>query len=414
MQKLVQESPVCIQLDNGLRVVAFHVPEAPAAAVCVHYGVGFRSEPRSGFAHLFEHAMFQSGGRHFDAVYSVGGTANGSTLPDYTEYSQAVPTDAVRTVLELEASRMARLDLDQAQLRNQIAVVREEIRTNVTTRPYGGFPWTVLPCHLYTSWYNGHNGYGDLADIIDTTVEECQAFHAAYYSPGNAVVTVCGGIDPQRAVTAAAQAFDSIPARPVTALELDADTCAGRVSGVHADAVAPRPAFALGWPMPDPSTSPVMYRAMVVLAFYLGGPGLPLRRALDDCGADVSCSAGFFGPWRARHPDTMVVTVTHPASRRGDDLAAVVDKHLRPDLTAFRPEDVAAATARCATDALRPLTDIQSLASALGVSELLWSDPAGVFTLPGRIEATTCDEVAAAGLYLSEAPSALVTTGANR
>ena len=122
----------------------------------MQYDVGMRSEPqgRTGFAHLFEHLMFQGSaslpkGQHFTLVQGSGGTLNGSTHVDYTNYYEILPSNAAELAMFLEADRMRSVALTQENLENQVAVVQNEIRVNVLNRPYGGFPWLLLPPLLY-------------------------------------------------------------------------------------------------------------------------------------------------------------------------------------------------------------------------------------------------------------------------
>ena len=124
------------------------------------YDVGFRSEPegRTGFAHLFEHLMFQGSAQvakteHFQLLQSAGGVVNGHTMSDITAYYEALPSGGLELALWLEADRMTSLALNEENLRNQVSVVEEEIKVNVLNQPYGGFPWIPLPglCLLYTS-----------------------------------------------------------------------------------------------------------------------------------------------------------------------------------------------------------------------------------------------------------------------
>ncbi len=139
-------------LDNGLRVVLTPDRSAPVVGVAVVYDVGIRSEPegRTGFAHLFEHLMFQGSENleklaHFRHVQGAGGSFNGSTHLDYTDYFEVLPSGALERALFLEADRMRGPRLTEENLRNQVDVVKEEIRVNVLNRPYGGFPWLKLP-----------------------------------------------------------------------------------------------------------------------------------------------------------------------------------------------------------------------------------------------------------------------------
>ena len=138
-------------LANGLRVVASPDHSAPVVTVGVYYQIGFRLEPhgRSGFAHLFEHMMFQgseNAGKmeHIRLINSSGGLLNGTTNYDITNYFESVPSNALERVLWLEADRMRALKVDDENLRNQRDVVKEEVRVNVMNQPYGGFPWLDL------------------------------------------------------------------------------------------------------------------------------------------------------------------------------------------------------------------------------------------------------------------------------
>src|SRR5687767_13740628 len=159
-------------LPNGLKVVLSRDTTAPTAVVAVYYNIGFRVEPkgRTGFAHLFEHLMFQGsqnlGKMEFiKLVEKNAGLLNGSTRFDFTIYYQVVPANALETVLWAEADRMRGLKIDSANLRNQQDVVKNEVRVNVLNQPYGGFPWIDMPMRAYSNWYNAHNFYGDMADL---------------------------------------------------------------------------------------------------------------------------------------------------------------------------------------------------------------------------------------------------------
>src|SRR6185295_4677024 len=149
------------KLGNGLRVVLSEDHSVPVATVAVYYRIGFRIEPRdrTGFAHLFEHMMFQ-GSRNlgkaefFKLVMGMGGNLNGSTRFDYTNFYEAFPANALETMLWAEADRMHTLDLTEENLTNQKGVVSEEVKVNVLNRPYGGFPWLQLPQYANQNWYN--------------------------------------------------------------------------------------------------------------------------------------------------------------------------------------------------------------------------------------------------------------------
>ena len=208
-------------LANGLRVVVAPDSTAPVVTVGVYYKIGFRLEPqgRSGFAHLFEHMMFQGSEnapkmQHIKLINSSGGTLNGSTMYDVTNYFEAVPSNALERILWLEADRMRALKVDDENLRNQRDVVKEEVRVNVMNQPYGGFPWLDMPPVAFRNWANAHNFYGDFADLDAASLADVQAFFRTYYIPNNAVLLILGDVDLTDGFALAEKYFGNIPAGP--------------------------------------------------------------------------------------------------------------------------------------------------------------------------------------------------------
>ncbi len=139
-------------LDNGLKVILSQDKTSPTAIVAVYYNIGFRIEPkdRTGFAHLFEHMMFQGSENlpkgEFDKLVTYnGGVLNGSTRFDFTNYFEIVPSNQLEPMLWAEADRMKGLNIDQESLTNQQGVVKNEVKVNVLNQPYGGFPWLDMP-----------------------------------------------------------------------------------------------------------------------------------------------------------------------------------------------------------------------------------------------------------------------------
>src|SRR5207237_8997628 len=212
------------KLSNGLKVVISPDHTSPVAVVGVYYGIGFRIEPRdrTGFAHLFEHMMFQGSQnlgklQFIKLVKSNGGILNGSTRFDFTNYFEVVPSNAVQTMLWAEADRMKGLAITQDNLTNQQGVVKSEVRVNVLNRPYGGFPWLPMPQAANTNWYNAHNFYGDLTDLDAATLDDVQKFFRSYYAPNNAVLVVAGDIDTAQVLSRVKQYFEAIPRQEIPA-----------------------------------------------------------------------------------------------------------------------------------------------------------------------------------------------------
>ncbi len=190
------------KLPNGLKVVLSRDPSVPTATVGVYYGIGFRIEPRNrtGFAHLFEHLMFQGSqnapkGTFDKIIYNSGGVNNGSTRFDFTNYYEVVPSNALESVLWVEADRMRMPAINETVLKNQQGVVANEVKVNVLNQPYGGWPWIDMPMLANENWHNAHNFYGDLADLEAATVEDATQFFKSFYRPNNAVLVVAGDID---------------------------------------------------------------------------------------------------------------------------------------------------------------------------------------------------------------------------
>ena len=401
-------------LPNGLRVVLAPDPTAPVVGVSVHYDVGFRSEPegRTGFAHLFEHLMFQGSESleklaHFRHVQSSGGVFNGSTHPDYTDYFEILPSAALERALFLEADRMRAPRITEENLRNQVDVVKEEIRLNVLNRPYGGFPWIYLPAVLYQTFPNAHNGYGDFTELEQATLDDCAQFFDTYYAPGNAVLTVAGDFTVERARELVDKHFGDVPARPTPVRPSFAEPApTTELRAVHRDPHAPMPAMALGYRLPDPIADTDAYLAYAVLSEVLtDGDASRLQQRMvhkEALVTDVSTGCGLFGaPLDARDPDTFTATVIHPAEVGPDRLLAVFDEELAkladggPD-----PEELARVTARWTAALHREHDRITSRTLAYGSFELLFGKPELGSQLPELVGRVTREDVAAAAKAL--------------
>ncbi|HEX7829503.1 MAG TPA: pitrilysin family protein [Thermoanaerobaculia bacterium] len=259
------------KLDNGLKVVLSPDHTAPTVAIAVYYGIGFRVEPRdrTGFAHLFEHLMFQGsdnlGKMEFiKLVQSNGGVLNGSTRFDFTNYFEIVPAHTLETMLWAEADRMRNLAITQDNLKNQQEVVKNEVRVNVLNRPYGGFPWLDMPQYANTNWYNAHNFYGDLSDLDAATLDDSRNFFKTYYAPNNAVVAITGDFDSPQALAWVRQYFGNIASQPQPAkadISEPRQTEEKRASKI--DDKATRPALAVAWHTPTQDTAE--YYAMALI-----------------------------------------------------------------------------------------------------------------------------------------------------
>jgi len=250
------------KLPNGLRVVLSPEKSAPLVTVAVYYNIGFRIEPRdrTGFAHLFEHLMFQGSKNmgkleYIRLVESNGGVLNGSTRFDFTNYFAVVPSHKLETLLWAEADRMRGLDITDENLKNQQGVVGNEVKVNVLNQPYGGFPWIDLPMAAFENWYNSHNFYGELEDIESATLSDAKTFFDKYYSPQNAVLVVTGDIDEAQAKGFVQKYFGNLPAQKAEALPDISEPRQEKEKVVtKVDKLANKPAIAFGYKMPARGT----------------------------------------------------------------------------------------------------------------------------------------------------------------
>ncbi|MER7672239.1 pitrilysin family protein [Kitasatospora sp. NPDC096128] len=209
------------RLANGLRVVLSEDRLTPVAAVCLWYDVGSRHEVkgRTGLAHLFEHLMFQgsanvSNNGHFELVQGAGGSLNGTTSFERTNYYETMPAHQLELALWLEADRMGSLlaALDETSMENQRAVVKNERRQRYDNVPYG----TAFEKLTALSYPDGHPYHhtpiGSMADLDAATLEDARTFFRTYYAPNNAVLSVVGDIDPEQTIAWVEKYFGSIPA----------------------------------------------------------------------------------------------------------------------------------------------------------------------------------------------------------
>ncbi len=275
------------KLPNGLRVVLSPDHTSPTICVGVYYRIGFRVEPRdrTGFAHLFEHMMFQGsqnlGKMEFvKLVQQNGGILNGSTRFDFTNYFEVLPANKLETALWAEADRMGGLAVNEDNLKNQQGVVGNEVKVNVMNRPYGGFPWIDMPMAANANWYNAHNFYGDLKDIDAATLTDVQAFFKTYYAPNNAALAIVGDFDPAEAKQLVEKYLgplkaSDLPAQP----DLSEPRQEKEKRTTKSDPLAKRPAIALGYHMPERNT-PEYYAMAVVDSMLIEGDDSLLHQEL--------------------------------------------------------------------------------------------------------------------------------------
>ncbi len=401
-------------LPNGLRVVLTPDRSAPVVGVAVLYDVGIRSEPagRTGFAHLFEHLMFQGSANleklaHFRYVQGSGGTFNGSTHLDYTDYYETLPANALERALFLEADRMRGPSLTPENLANQVDVVKEEIRVNVLNRPYGGFPWLKLPPVMFDTFPNAHDGYGSFVDLQAATVDDAREFFERYYACGNATLAVAGDIDVPAATALVTAHFGDVPARPapVRPSFAEPDLTSERRSS-YVDKLAPLGAVATAWRVPDPIADFTGYLPYVVLAEVLtdGDASRLVRRLVqrDRTATSVSGYIGFMGePFEVRDPTALLLQVHLPPEGDAGKVLATVDEECeRIASDGLDDGELARTQARMATHLLRDTDAVLGRALQMAALELQRGAPELINDLPRLVAEVTAEQVMAAAATL--------------
>ncbi len=325
------------KLPNGLKVVFSRDTTAPTAVVAVYYNIGFRIEPkdRTGFAHLFEHMMFQGSANlgkmeFIKLVQSNGGILNGSTRFDFTNYFEVVPAHALETALWAEADRMKGLAIDAGNLKNQQEVVKNEVRVNVLNQPYGGFPWLDLPQYANVNWYNSHNFYGDLKDLDAATLADVESFFRTFYAPNNAVLVVVGDFDAAQTMDWVKKYFGPIPSAALPAKpDISEPRQEKEKRASKPDALATRPALAVGYHAPQRNTPE--YFAMGILDQVLvQGKDSRLYQALVQKNGltgdvDGGINSGLGDMYNINGPTLWDVSLFYDKDKTSEQILAVMD-----------------------------------------------------------------------------------------
>ena len=245
------------ELANGLRVVLNHDDSVPVVAIAVYYDVGSRNERegRTGFAHLFEHMMFQGSenvkkAEHFQFIMKAGGTMNGTTSSERTNYFETLPASELPLGLWLESDRMRSLAVTQENLDNQREAVKEEKRLRYDNQPYGQI-FDLIAEMIYKNFSNAHSTIGSMEDLDDATVEDVQEFFRIYYAPNNAVLSISGAFDTAKTKELVEFYFGDIAsqARPPE-INVDEPKEVAVNYREWEDKLAPFPAFLIGWKIP--------------------------------------------------------------------------------------------------------------------------------------------------------------------
>jgi predicted Zn-dependent peptidase len=394
------------RLPNGLRLIISEDHLAPVAAVNIWYNVGSKHEVagKTGFAHLFEHVMFQGSAHvgkaeHIALVQAAGGTMNGTTWLDRTNYFETMPSHQLELALWLEADRMGTLldALSQENLDNQREVVKNEKRWSYDNRPYGSWVEKMLGSIFPDGHPYQHPTIGSMADLDAASIEDVSAFFRLHYAPNNAVLSVVGDVVPDQVRTWVDRYFGAIPANrslPVPLPDMSlAPTLGGEIRTVVPDRV-PLPRIHWGFRGPifgDPRLDALDLAGQILA----GGKGSRLHRRLvreERLAQDVALfSMGLVAG--------ASVTVGWATARPGVDLVALEtafwEELERMGREPVSEDELARAKALTEADELGALQRVDEKADRLSMYATLFDDPGMVNSILQRYLSTTAEQIQA-------------------
>ncbi|WP_184574838.1 M16 family metallopeptidase [Lipingzhangella halophila] len=394
-------------LDNGLRLVTAPAATGQLVAVNLWYGVGSRFEVpgRTGFAHLFEHLMFQGSGgvakgEHFDAVERLGGEINASTSTDRTNYFETVPEHALDLALWLEADRLATLrdGMTQEVLDNQRDVVKNERRQRYDNVPYGTAFERILRLGYPEGHPYHHSTIGSMQDLDDADLDYVLSFHKKHYGPDNLVLTVVSNLDPDDVHDRVNKYLGGVPPRETVAEAPNAEL-EGLIGGPVRDTAVeqvPAPRVFLGYRVPayGEREFDVMHLASAILGYGQGSrlyQRLVVERGIaNDDGGMASDVLSF-----RYTPSLLLVTMIAREGVSGDELEAAIREEVAGLADGVAEEELERARAILERDHLQTISTPSGLADTIGSCTQFFGEPELASTWPQRWAAISTDDIVA-------------------
>lgn len=404
------------RLENGLRVILVLDHSAPVYAIDVSYNVGSRNElpGHTGFAHLFEHMMFQGSanvgkGEHFILVLNNGGNMNGTTSEDRTIYFEELPKNQLDLGIYLEADRMRSLNVTQANLDNQRNAVEEERRQSVDNQPYGRAQLD-LDSLSYDNFAYKHPTIGSMADLDAASVADVAAFFHTYYAPNNAVLTLVGDFDLDEAMAKITKYFATIPSQPAPPkVDLREEPHYGERHESISDPLARVPRLDIAYHVPPGNTAENYAMLELGTALAQGQSS----RFYQHLVKDKQLASNVAVQTEARTGTSQMYIVATP--RPGVTLADL-EKGIDDEIAAVVKDGITAdELARAKTQMLRRFIDrrrtVLGTAQLIGEYAVKFDDPELINTTIEKEDAVTLDQVnRAAKTYLVRDQRSVITT----
>ena len=402
------------RLENGLRVIIAPDHSAPVVAVAVTYDVGSRSERpgRTGFAHLFEHMMFQGSenvgkGEHFLLVFNNGGGMNGTTHEDFTDYYQVMPKNQLDLALFLEGDRMRSLAVNQANLDNQRNAVQEERRLGIDNQPYGK-AYLEIDNLAYDNFAYKHSTIGYMADLDAANLQDLKDFFRVYYAPDNALLSIVGDVDPQVALEKVKKYFGIIPSQAVPkAPDLSEPEHYGERREVIDDPLARLPMLLMAYHTP-PGNTPENDAALVLANILGSGRSSRLYQHLVK-DKQVATQVQVQADWRIGPSLFYILAIPRPGVKL-EDLEKAIDEEtdaVKKDGITVRELEKARTQFR--RNIIQSRQSALTTAIRLGEYTVKFNDPNLINTAYDKLRAVTAEQVQEfAQKYLIERTRAVV------
>ena len=403
------------KLKNGLRVILSRDNAVPVITVYMIYDVGSRSEEkgRTGFAHLFEHMMFEGSanapkGTQFAQVESNGGILNRSTHPDFTDYYEVLPSNKLATALWLESDRMRSLSITEENLKNQKEAVKQERRLSFDNQPYQTAIVEVWPTLMFQNWQSSHSLIGSFEDLNNSTVADVSKFFKTYYAPDNAALVIVGDIQTEAAKKLIETYFGDIAAQPLPKRpDLTEPADFKPVKKVYKDALAQVPAVIIGYPGPK-RRSPDYYALHMVDAILTAGDSSRFRMDLVKGKESILQYEAELGwPFASardyRDPEPYAMFIVHKPNFTGDQIVSQIqDEIAKLQAAPVDDKELERVKTQVRAGAIKEMQSSQNRAEALAQFQLADGDPNLINTELDRILAVTPAQIqAAAKKYLT-------------
>jgi len=403
------------RLENGLRVIISEDHAAPVFAICVTYQVGSKDERpgRTGFAHLFEHMMFKGSdnvgpGEHFYLIFNNGGSMNGTTNKDRTNYYEILPKNQLDLALFLESDRMRSLAITKENLENQRQAVKEERRLSYDNRPYG-MVFERAGDLVYSNFAYKHSTIGSMSDLDAASVDDVTAFFKTYYAPNNATVVLVGDLDTKATLEKVRKYFGDITRQPAPkTVDLTDPPQAEEKRETINDKFARLPRVDLMYKVPPASEDD--FYALYMLSHVLGGGESSRLYQVLVKEKEAAVQTGSFALPQQGPGMFWVVAMTRPGKATSEVEGLIAEEIARLHSAPVSEKELLRVRRRVRRDAIETRQSALRRAIEIANNTALFNDPNLINTELDRLLAVTPEQMQKAAQKYLKTPSRTVIT----